>query len=203
MNHERGWERGRRWRWALGLGLALSGCAPAVGPELIAGLRVSARQALGEALTVARTWSPAAELRWLEGWQVSSNGYVLSGDDARWDFVFEAPGQEQQLVVTVTPRSLDSVRRARQSPTGFVIGTNRLPGDWVDSPAVMQEVLEAEPGVAAAGVELLLVPLQRPQWIIRTELNGRDLEWRVDAGTGERIAQRSPPDEARAAARTP
>ncbi len=166
---------------------AVAGCASAGGasPER---LRISARDAANEARTVAAGWAEGATLRYVEGESVTTEGHVAPGAGA-WRLVYEAPGRADQLVVTVTPRTLGQEARPRRSPPGFVLGDAALGADWVDSPAALAAVRGAEVAALAevAAVSVLLAPLRPPQWIVRAAVAGDVREWRVNASTGQVI----------------
>lgn len=172
------------------LTFALGGCGSAVeqiSPEL---LRISARDALLEARTAALGWNDDATLRWVEGEGVTPDGYVLP-PAGEWRFIYEAPSSAEQLVVTVTSRTLEQVGRPRQSPPGYAIGDAVLEGEWIDSPTALAaaraagaEALVTRPGAAIAA---LLVPLRPARWIIRVAAQGQTREWQVDARTGQAL----------------
>lgn len=166
---------------------ALTACAPAASQISPQELRISAQDAAREARTVAVSWADGAMLRYVEGEGVTPEGYILPGRGA-WRFIYDAPDRADQLVVTVTPKALEQATRPRQSPPGFAVGTASLPGEWVDSPAVMAAVRRAGGEALLAtkqpAISLLLVPLRPAQWVVRIAAGTESREWRVDAGTG-------------------
>src|SRR5690606_33304051 len=116
--------------------LALAACATAgerVPPE---GLRISAREAEQTAYTRAVTWASDAVLRYVEGEVVAADGYVLPGQGA-WRFIYGSAGREDELVVTVTPTTIEQEARPRQSPPGFALGDAALDDGWIDSPRAL------------------------------------------------------------------
>lgn len=180
------------WRYGLRLAIGVSvlaACAPAtegVPPER---LRISARDAAREAGTVAAAWADSTDLRYIEGDGVTPDGYVLPGAGA-WRLVYDSPGREEQLVVTVTPRELTDTLRAPLSPPGFVLGDAALEPGWIDSPAALAAVRATGglDGVASdTTLTALLVPVRPPQWILRVAGTGDTRRWRVDATTGQVI----------------
>lgn len=176
------------YRYLLILLLAgLTGCASAASQISPQRLRLSARDALHEAHTVAVSWASAATLRYVEGEGVTPEGYVLPGRGA-WRFAYDAPDRVDQLMVTVTPKTLEQVTRPRQSPPGFAVGEAALPEEWIDSPAVLAAVRAAGAATllsaSAPAISLLLVPLRPAQWVVRIAAGQEAREWRVDAGTG-------------------
>lgn len=166
----------------------LAACAPATSRIPPERLRISALDAQREARTVAVGWATGALLRYIEGEGVSPEGYVLP-DRGAWRFFYDASGRADQLVVTVTPRTLDRVTRPATVPPGFDLGRAHLTEDWVDSPVVMAAV-QASGGEAVLSahepaVSLLLLPLRPEQWVVRVAAGRESEEWRVDARTGK------------------
>lgn len=172
-----------RWAWIL----VAAGCAPAaqVPPER---LRISAQDAAHEARTVALSWSADASLRYVEGTGLTPAGYILPGA-GEWRFVYEAPGESEQLVVAITPRTVERAMRPPQSPPGLVLGDATLPANWIDSPAALAAVRAAGAdgpvGGGAPTISALLAPLRPPSWIVRIARDGEAQVWRIDARTGE------------------
>ncbi len=167
--------------------LGLSACASAVSQISPQRLRISAQDAAREARTVAVSWAESASLRYVEGEGVTPEGYVFPGRGA-WRFVYDAANRVDQLVVTVTPTALDQATRPRQSPPGIVLGEAALPGDWIDSPAVLAAARAAGAGqllsASEPAISLLLVPRRPAEWVVRIAAQGESREWRVDARTG-------------------
>lgn len=165
----------------------LTACSSAVSQVSPQRLRISAQDAAREARTVAVSWSNSAELHYIEGEGVTPEGYVLPGRGA-WRFIYGAPNRADQLVVTVTPKSLEEATRPRQSPPGMALGEATLPGEWVDSPVALAAVRAAGAESLLTSLDqaisLLLVPLRPPQWVVRVAAGQESREWRVDAGTG-------------------
>lgn len=164
---------------------AAQGCASAeVSPERLA---ITAATAAQEARTAAVSWSPLAELKWVEGEGVRSSGRVAPGGGL-WRFIYESPRRTDQLVVTVTPRTMEQETRPPQGPPGFVLGGARLAVDWIDSPQALAAVTQAAGADVFAGedvaLSMLLLPLRPPQWIIRAAADGGVRQWRVNAETG-------------------
>jgi hypothetical protein len=166
---------------------ALTACAPAASQISPQKLRISAQDAAREARTVAVSWAEGATLRYVEGEGVTPEGYVIPGRGA-WRFIYDAPERADQLVVTVTPKALEQATRPKQSPPGFAVGMAALPGQWVDSPAVLAAVRGAGGATLLTArqpaISLLLVPLRPAQWVVRIAAGNESREWRVDAGTG-------------------
>ncbi|HEY8485443.1 MAG TPA: hypothetical protein VIL13_12595 [Longimicrobiales bacterium] len=177
-----------RWIWILAFGLlSLAGCTPAserVSPER---LRISAADAAKEARTIAAGWTPDATLWYVEGEGVTPDGYVLP-ESGQWRLVYEAPGRADQLVVVVTPRTVDQAVRPRQPPPGFTPDRTALPEDWIDSPQALAAARAASAEAILTGpqpaLSLLLAPLRPPQWVIRVAAGNQVHEWRVDARSG-------------------
>ncbi|HEX7049270.1 MAG TPA: hypothetical protein VF188_03575 [Longimicrobiales bacterium] len=174
--------------WAPALVAALAGCASG-GRGGGDDLRVSAGDAAREAWTVARTWAEDPALRYVEGEGVTWEGTVPS-EGGTWRFIYGAPERPEQLVVTVTPRTLERATRPPQSPPGFAVGDASLGGEWVDSRAVLAAVRAAggealRSGDGGAAISMLLVPLRPPQWVVRVVTEAGERRWRVNAETGE------------------
>lgn len=169
------------WVW-----VATWACAPSGQPEPQA-LSIAAKAAVRQAYTEAVAWAPEPELRYVQGVGVGSTGRVLPGS-GRWVVVYGSDELAEQLVVTVTPTTLERVTRPPQSPPGYATGAAELDGDWVDSPAVLMAVSE-DGGVALlaspdASISMLLVPTSPPRWIVRVASGGATREWQVSARTG-------------------
>jgi len=171
--------------------LALAACATAgerVPPE---GLRISARDAEQTAYTRAVTWASDAVLRYVEGEAVAADGYVLPGQGA-WRFIYGSAGREDELVVTVTPTTIEQEARPRQSPPGFALGDAALDDGWIDSPRALAMTGAGADGSPSsrpdATVSMLLVPLRPAQWLIRGWAGGEARQWSVDARTGALLA---------------
>ena len=133
-------------------------------------LAVTAYSAWGEARTQARGWSTDAQLQYVEGASVTSQGTVLP-DAGYWRFVYRSPSRGQQYVVTVTPTSVDGEERTPQGPPGFAIGNATLGTDWIDSP----QVVAALPAFGAeTRVQMMLVPTTPPRWVVgNSEIDAR------------------------------
>lgn len=153
------------------LALVATACA-ARGAADPAAFSLTAFAAWGEARTQARGWANDAELQYVEGASVTNQGTVQR-DAGYWRFVYGADSRSQQLVVTVTPTSVDSEERTPQGPPGFVLGDRTLGTDWIDSPRV---VAALPPFGAETRVHMFLVPTTPPRWIVG------DVE--IDARTG-------------------
>lgn len=164
------------------LALTLTACGAATAGIPAAELGVTARDAYLEARTDARSWSPDARLRYVEGLGISSGGQALQGT-GEWRFHYTAPGQTGELLVRVTGLEMASEERPATSPPGYVLGDNALDASWVDSPRVLDAVLAAR-GEAAPGLaELILVPTSPARWVVRFPEEG-SARWTVNAETG-------------------
>jgi hypothetical protein len=153
-------------------GLAVLGaaCGSARGAIDADALSLTAYAAWGEARTQARGWASDAELQYVEGASVTHQGTVRS-DAGYWRFVYGADSRAQQLVVTVTPTSVDGEERTPQGPPGFVLGDATLGSDWIDSPRVIEALDEFG---AETRVHMFLVPTTPPRWIVGdVELDAR------------------------------
>ena len=158
----------------------LAACgAPVI--QHVAGLRVSAHDALREANLQAVSWDPDAALSYVEGVGISPDGYAPAGAESLWRFAFDAPSKTEQLVVSVSAAAEERVTRPRQSPSGIALGNARLRSDWIDSPRALEAIRASLP--ADTTLSMLLVPTTPPQWIVRA--GGR--QWRVHASTGAPI----------------
>ena len=164
--------------YALATLLAASACgAPVIRHE--AGLRVSAQDALREARLQAVSWDPGAVLRYVEGRNLSPDGYAVAGTEGAWSFVYDAAGRNEQFLVTVSQAGEEHRTRAAQSPTGIVLGSNaRVADGWIDSPRALEALRASLP--ADTPLSMLLVPTAPQQWIVRAA----DRQWRVNAATG-------------------
>lgn len=167
--------------------LGFAACASAPEGRGAERLSLSAEDAAREARTVVVSWADDAVLRYVEGEGVTPEGYVLR-ENGVWRFIYEAPGRADQLVVSITPRSVEEVTRPRQSPAGYALGDAALPDEWIDSPAALSAARRAgAESLVAAGepaISMLLVPLRPAQWIIRIAADGQAGEWRIDARNG-------------------
>jgi len=179
--------------WLVSVLAGVVACAPASSQISPQRLRISAQDAAREARTVAVGWAQGAALRYVEGEGVTPEGYILPGRGA-WRFVYEASNRADQLVVTVTPRTLEQATRPRQTPAGYVLGDAVLTGDWIDSPAALVAARDGGGATLLAGQEpaiyLLLVPLSPPQWVVRVAVGAESREWRVNARSGELLGNR-------------
>jgi len=164
---------------ALPVLLLAGGCGSARGAVDVDALALTARQAWAEARSQARGWSTDARLRYVEGAAVDNQGRVLP-DAGYWRFVYDAPGESQQLAVTVRPTDVEATERAPQSPPGFVIGDRVLGSEWIDSPAAIAAAPAFDTGTR---VPMLLVPTSPERWFV-TYSDGRV---GIDAATGARV----------------
>ncbi len=170
---------------AAALACTLAACGSAAAGIPAADLGESARDAYNEANVVARGWSADASLRWIEGTSIAQNGFALPGTGA-WRFHYTAPGHAAELLVQVSPLETSSDEHAITSPPGYVLGTNAVGAEWIDSPAALSAVQQHAPA-AEGEASLLLVPTRPAQWIVQLPAGGT--RWRVDAHTGELITQ--------------
>lgn len=180
----------RRLR-TLAFAVAFAGCASTGEQGVVEGLRLSAASAELEARTQALAWASEPVLRYVEGVGVRWTGYVLP-DSGTWRFVYEAPGREDQLVVSVAPLGIATERRPRQYPPGLVLGDGTLEMDWIDSTTALEAIRAgtdaALPRRRDAAFSLLLIPLTPAQWIVSATADGETGRWRVDALTGDLIS---------------
>jgi hypothetical protein len=176
----------RRWTVAaLGaLVLAPSACGPAV--RLGEEFGVTARDAFLEGRTRAVTWDPGAQLRWIEGRNLSGAGLALPGE-GEWRLHYTAPGRTQGLVVTVTSLESGAEESPPVSPPGVAIGDEVLAETWLDSPESLAHALAARGEPAPEQVGMHLVPTRPARWIVRVPDETR--AWYVDARTGEVVSR--------------
>ncbi|MFP4623648.1 MAG: hypothetical protein ACLFRX_05665 [Gemmatimonadota bacterium] len=170
----------RRFVGMAALALMLGGCGAAAGGIAPGALGVSARDAYVEARSVARSWAPESELRWVEGEDIGTDGIALP-ESGVWTFHYTAPGETRDLRVRVTPLETMSEERPVTGPPGYILGDNVLDTSWIDSRRAMAGVEQAAASALDAPVSVLLVPTRPPQWIV--EIDGT--RWRVHAETGE------------------
>lgn len=159
-------------------------CGPAT--TLEDRLSITARDAAREAYTAAASLAPDAALRWVEGEGVTADGLVRP-DRGEWRLVYDSPSGDEQIVVTVTPRTQERETRAPQSPPGFVLGNAVLPDRWIDSPTALAAIDELGE-LRGANLSMLLIPTPTPRWIVNASGEGWTRQWRVDAQTGEVLA---------------
>ncbi|HUG41757.1 MAG TPA: hypothetical protein VMM12_14810 [Longimicrobiales bacterium] len=169
------------------LALTLAACGAATSAIADSDLAITARDAYLEARTEARSWSPNARLRYVEGLNIAASGTAFQGT-GEWRFHYTAAGTAGELQVRVTPLEMSTEERPATSPPGYVIGDNALGESWVDSPAVLEAVLRARQDPAAAGLmaELLLAPTSPARWVVRFPSEG-STRWTVNAETGTLI----------------
>lgn len=164
-------------------GAGVSGCGSAAGSIPTGDLGVSARDAYVEARSIARSWAAGAQLRYVEGQDVSPGGLVLPGQ-GEWLFHYTAVGETGELLVRVTALETASEERAVTSPPGYVVGDNAVGASWIDSPEALAAVLVSRTSGAPESASLLLVPTRPEQWVVRFP-DAASERWRVHAETGE------------------
>lgn len=162
--------------------VTLAACGSAVGRIPTDALGISARDAYVEARSVARSWVPDAELRWVEGVGIGADG-IARPQVGSWEFHYTAPGQTRELFVRVDPLESAAEERPVTGPPGYVIGDNALGASWIDSREAAAAVAAEAPAGLTGSLSLLLVPMRPAQWVIESEDGG--VRWRVHAETGE------------------
>ena len=170
------------WRIAVMTAVVGAASCGGAGAGYEAGLRVSARDAYREARLQALSWDSDAYLRFVEGDAISPDGYADPTGGGHWRFSFDRPRDNEQLLVSVAPADEATRTRPRQSPPGYVVGSNRLGTDWIDSPRAA-EAARAASLPADQAISMLLVPTSPAMWIVSLG----DRRWRVNATSGTLI----------------
>lgn len=174
--------RPRPRRLSTAAALLLAACASQVPEERAPDPRdLTAEEARLEAGAHAMAWAAEPRLLWVEGEGIGGDGEVAS-EEGFWRFIYEAPGQPEQLVVTVSPGASAEAFRHKEPPPAPAPPDGAVGLSWIDSDDALAAV---SAGSGGAPYRMTLLPTTPPEWRIRIPATSAVL--RVDARTGQVI----------------
>ena len=146
---------------------------------------LTAQAAYDMAQVAAADWAADPDLRYVWGANISEAG--VPNQNGSWNFVYEADGMADNLVVQVTNRGLATTNRRETMPQGWVMDGEIENDEWIDSPDAIEALGQArlDPVLSAESMTMFLFPVNPAHWVVRVMQGSEQFEYRVNAYTGK------------------